>query len=323
VSQFIGMPTAASAFAGKVDVLLWTMTAVTGTVAAGIFILLVVFAIRYRRAAVVNRTLSRSPATRRRQRALEYTWIAVPLAIFIGFFVWAAALYFNYESPPRGALEIYVVARQWMWKLEQPNGRREIDELHVPRGRPVKLIMTSQDVIHSFFVPGFRLKRDVVPGMFTILWFTPTVNGEYHLFCSEYCGTDHSRMGGRVVVMEPQAYAHWLASGNHEPSLATSGEAKFRAFGCSGCHSAGAAVHAPDLANLYGRTIPLANGQFVQVDERYLRDSILLPGSELAAGYPNIMPSFAGRVSEQDLLELIAYIKSMAPRADPEAGGAP
>ncbi len=303
---------AASAFAGRVDTLLWTMTAVTGAVAIAVASLIALFAFRYRRAASADRTLT-SGGGGRRNAWLEVTWITVPLIIFIFFFFWGARLYFDYETPPARPLEINVVAKQWMWKLEHPNGRREINELHVPRGRAVKLIMSSQDVIHSFYVPAFRIKRDVVPGRFAILWFTPTKTGQYHLFCAEYCGTDHSRMGGQIIVMEPEAYSRWLTRGSEQLSLAEQGAAKFRQLGCSGCHDPGSAVHAPDLHNLYGRTVPLSDGRFVRVDERYIRDSILLPSSEIAAGYADQMPSFTGRVSEEDLLDLIAYIKSLSP----------
>ena len=313
MSAALGMPPAASNYAARVDALLWSMTAVTGVVAAAVIVLLVLFCIRYRRAAHVNRAMRDAAGERR--HGLEITWITVPLLIFLVFFFWGAWLYFDYESPPARPLEIYVVARQWMWKLEHANGRREINELHVPRGRPVKLVMTSQDVIHSFYVPALRVKRDVVPGRYAVLWFTATRAGEYHLLCAEYCGTDHSRMGGRIVVLEPDAYAHWLETGSHEASLANRGAAKFESFGCSGCHVGSAIVHAPSLSHLYGRIIPLADGSFVRVDERYLRDSILLPGKEIAAGYADDMPSFAGRVSDEDLLELIEYIKSLAPEA--------
>jgi cytochrome c oxidase subunit II len=321
VSAVIAMPPAASELATRVDALLWSVTAITAAVAVAIFVLLVTFSIRYRRSAVVNRTM-RDPGGEHRHW-LEVTWITVPFLIFLGFFLWGARLYFSYEVPPREPLQIYVVARQWMWKIEHPSGAREINELHVPRGRPVKLVMTSQDVIHSFYVPAFRVKRDVVPGRFAVLWFTATRSGEYHLLCAEYCGTDHSRMGGRIVVLEPDAYARWLESGAHESSLASHGAAKFHSFGCSGCHLGNAAVHAPDLSHLYGRSIPLADGSFVRVDERYLRDSILLPGKEIAAGYADQMPSFAGRVSEEDLLELIEYIKSLAPESTGPGAGEP
>lgn len=301
-------------YAQRVDHLFWTLTAITGAVAFGIFALILAFAIRYRRAAVLARgTLDGPPVTGK--PGLEIFWIVVPLLIFLAAYVWAANLYFQYARPPAHTLEIYVLAKQWMWKIEHANGRREINELHVPRGEAVKLVMTSQDVIHSFYVPAFRVKHDVLPGRYSVLWFQPTQAGVYHLFCAEYCGTDHSRMGGTVVVMEPEDFGRWLSGGSPTPTLAAAGEAKFRAFGCSGCHGASATVRAPPLEGIFGHDVPLANGQFARVDERYVRDSILLPNQDVAAGYENIMPSFAGRVSEEDILELIAYVKSLAGEA--------
>jgi cytochrome c oxidase subunit 2 len=207
---------------------------------------------------------------------------------------------------------VFVVAKQWMWRLQHPDGRREINELHVARGRAVKLIMTSEDVIHSFFVPAFRVKQDVLPGRYTTLWFTATKDGEFHLFCAEYCGTDHARMGGRIVVLEPAEYARWLNAATPARSMAERGAQLFRQLGCSGCHAAAATVAAPKLEGLYGKPVPLEGGGTVIADERYLRDSILLPRKEVVAGYAPIMPSFAGAVSEDQLLDLIAYIKSLA-----------
>jgi cytochrome c oxidase subunit II len=322
VSILLSPTPAASVFAGKVDSLLWTLTAVTGLVAVAIVSLMIIFSVRYRRATTVDRRIS-DATTGVGNHWLEATWICVPLAIFVGFYFWGARLYFDYETPPPAPLEFDVVAKQWMWKLEQPNGRREINELHVPRGRPIKLILSSQDVIHSFYVPAFRVKRDVVPGRFAILWFTPTITGRYHLFCAEYCGTNHSHMGGDIVVMEPQAYSQWLSRGPAQPTLAQQGSALFRQLGCSGCHTPGAAIHAPDLNGLYGRTVPLSDGRFVKVDEQYVRDSILQPSRNIAAGYRDDMPSFAGQVSEEDLLELVSYIKSLAPAEAAPEGGSP
>jgi cytochrome c oxidase subunit 2 len=305
------IPPAASDFAGRVDTLLWTMTAVTGLVAVGIVVLIIAFSLRYRRARQANRHLSDASSGTVRNRRLEIAWIGTPLLIFLAFYVWGARLYFDYETAPANPMEIYVVAKQWMWTLEQPNGRREINELHVPIGRPVKLVMTSQDVIHSFYVPALRIKHDVLPGRYESLWFTATRTGAFHLFCSEYCGTDHSRMGGEVVVMEPAAYGRWLQAGGTQPSLASRGALLFRADGCSGCHAGASSVHAPGLSGLFGRTVPLEGGTFVKADERYIRDSILQPSSQIAAGFPDVMPSYAGRVSEEELLELIEYIKSL------------
>jgi len=310
--QLFLLPPQGSAYAGRVDVLFWTMTAATGAVAGAIFVLLILFCSRYRRRSGPERVMSATAVGRSRNRPLEITWITLPLLVFLAFFFWAAWLYDHQQTPPAGAAEIYVVARQWMWKLEHPDGRREIDELHLPRGQPVRLVMTSQDVIHSFYVPELRIKQDVLPGRFTVLWFTPARSGVYHLYCAEYCGTSHSRMHGRIVVMEPQDYARWLGGGGNGGTLAQQGAAKLRTLGCSGCHSPGATIRAPSLDNLYGRTIPLADGSFVTVDEHYLRDSILLPSKQIAAGYADNMPSFAGQVSEQDLLELVEYVKSRA-----------
>ena len=211
---------------------------------------------------------------------------------------------------PADALPVYVVGKQWMWKLQHRNGRREIDELHVPLGQPVRLVMTSQDVIHSFFVPAFRLKQDVVPGRYTSLWFTATRLGEFHLFCSEYCGTDHAAMLGRVVVMEPAAFARWLAAGPRVPGLAQQGFALFREHGCSGCHAAGSTVHAPSLDGLLGSHVHLQDGRTIVADENYVRDSILAPDKDIVAGFAPLMPSFAGQLSEEQIEALIAYLRS-------------
>jgi cytochrome c oxidase subunit 2 len=312
-------PAAASPYASQVDTLFWSMTAVTGAVAVGVFIFIIVFSVRYRAAADADRRLDLSPEAKKRNRAIEITCVVVPLVIFLAFFFWAARLYFQYFTPPARTLEVYVVAKQWMWKLEHTDGRCEINELHVPRDQPVKLILTSQDVIHSFFVPALRVKRDVVPGRYTVLWFRATRPGTYHLFCAEYCGTDHSRMKGGIVVMEPEEYANWLSGGAPTATLASQGAEKFRSLGCSGCHSVGGSVRAPLLDGLFGRNVPLASGAFVKVDERYVRDSILQPARDVAAGYDDVMPAFAGNVSEEDLLELVAYIKSLAAQRRPAA----
>ncbi len=306
------VPEPASALAGRVDLLFAAMTLLTGTVALVIIVLLIVFSLRYRKNADVNRERAPERVRLRRRRRIELTWIAVPMVLFIVVFVWAAALYFDQALPPDNALEISVVAKQWMWKLQHAGGQREINELHVPVDVPVKLVMTSQDVIHSFFVPAFRLKQDVLPGRYTVLWFTATRTGVFHLFCAEYCGTDHSRMSGRIVVQSPVEFQRWLDRNDSGSTMAARGEALFRQFGCSGCHGRNAAVHAPSLEGLYGRPVPLSNGQMVVADDRYIRDSILLPAREVAAGYAPIMPSFAGQISEDDLLDLLAYIRNLS-----------
>ncbi|HEU4601640.1 MAG TPA: cytochrome c oxidase subunit II [Steroidobacteraceae bacterium] len=296
---------AVSTLGHRVDVLFLVMTLVTGIVALGIAALLLIFSIRYRRGSKADR---RNPPSG--VRWLEITWIAVPLAIFLGLFAWSSVVFSQFYRPPADAAHIYVVAKQWMWKLEHLNGKREIDQLHVPLGRPVELVMTSQDVIHSFYLPDFRVKQDVLPGRFTSLWFTPTQLGTFHLFCAEYCGTDHARMGGGIVVMPPDEFANWLAEGNHAPDLASRGFALYRELGCSGCHEPTSTVHAPDLRGLYGRTVHLSDGSAVLADENYIRDSILEPKKQVAVGFAPVMPSFHDQVTEDQVIALIAFIKS-------------
>ncbi|HEU4625402.1 MAG TPA: cytochrome c oxidase subunit II [Steroidobacteraceae bacterium] len=302
---------AASPLAGKVDVLLGALTALTGGVAVTIIALIIVFCLRYRHNTKADRTRAPADQRHRATRRIELAWTIIPLLLFLGVFVWAADLYYQQHAPPPDAQQVFIVAKQWMWKVQHADGRREIDQLHVPRGYPIKLVMTSQDVIHSFFVPAFRTKQDVLPGRYTTLWFTAERAGRFHLFCTEYCGTDHSRMTGDIVVMEPEEYTRWLASGPAQQTLAARGEQLFRTLGCSGCHGASATVHAPPLESLYGRPVALASGGTVIADELYIRDSILIPTKDVAAGYSPIMPSFAGQVSEEQILELIAYIESL------------
>ena len=308
------LPEVASTLGERVDALFAAVALVTGAVALAVVALLVIFALKYRRGSRADRRRAPEAVRLRIERRLEVAWIGIPMLLFSAAFAWAAALYFDHAAPPDGALEIAVVAKQWMWKLQHATGQREIDELHVPVGIPVKLVMTSQDAIHSFYIPAFRLKQDVLPGRYTVLWFTATHAGEYHLFCAEYCGTDHSRMIGRVVALDPAQFQRWLAANNAEPTMAARGEALFGALGCGGCHGPGSAVRAPPLEGLYGRPVALADGRTVTADERYLRDAILLPAKEVVAGYAPVMPSFSGQIPEGDLLDLIAYLKSLAGR---------
>ena len=314
----LGLPAQASTIAVNVDHIFYAVTAVTVTVAIAIFVTIIYFGVRYRAGSKAPRAEDVPAAQASARRRVEAAWTLIPLALFVAAFAWAARVYVERATAPDGAMELFVVAKQWMWELQHPGGQREIDEMHVPRGQPVKLVMTSQDVIHSFFVPAFRLKQDVLPGRYTEMWFTATQTGRVHLFCAEYCGTDHARMHGEVVVMEPAAFQRWLETHREPQDMATRGEALFREYGCSGCHatqagtSTGASVHAPNLAGLYGKPVPLADGSAVVADERYIRDSILLPAKEVAAGYAPIMPSFAGRIAEEDILDLIAYIRSLA-----------
>ena len=298
----------ASGIAAQYDLFFWILVAVCGAVALAIAIFVVYSAIRYHR-----RSPNELPPQIKGNVKLEIVWTVIPLIIFMGMFAWGATLYFDIERPPRNATEVYVVARQWMWKLQALDGRREIDELHVPVGQPVKLIMTSQDVIHSFFVPAFRVKQDVLPDRYTTVWFQPDKPGKYHLFCAEYCGTKHSGMIGYVYVMEPREYSLWLAQGGAEGSLASTGEKYFHQFSCANCHHFDGHGPCPDLKGLYLRNVALSTGQSVVADESYIRESIVDPGAKIVAGFTNYMPSFKGRLTEEQLVALVAYIKAIGP----------
>lgn len=295
----------ASSMAPRIDTLFWFMIVLCCIVAVGVLIAMLYLSVKYRRGSRADRSGRHKQST-----GIESTWTLVPLAIFFGVFVWSAILYVELRTPPANAETVYVVAKQWMWKIQHPGGQREINTLHVPLGKPIRLVMTSQDVIHSFSVPAFRVKQDVLPERYTELWFTATEVGKFHLFCNQYCGLDHSKMGGMVVVMRPAAYARWLDQHAGPESLAAQGAALFRSAGCSGCHGANASVHAPDLDGLYGRVVHLADGSTALADDRYIRDSILLPDSQVVAGYAPIMPAFEGQLSESQVLALIAYLKS-------------
>jgi len=243
--------------------------------------------------------------------ALELTWTIVPFLITMVIFVWGASVYFAMASPPAETLNIYVVGKQWMWKFQHLDGQREINELHVPVGRNVKLITTSEDVIHDLFVPAFRVKADVLPGRYVNIWFNATKPGRYHLFCAEYCGTRHSGMIGEVIVMEANEYQEWLSGGGPEGSLASAGEKLFADLACNTCHRPDSVGRGPVLNGLFGKTVTTQTGEMVVVDEAYIRESILNPGARIAAGYQPIMPTFQGLVAEEGLLELIEYVKSL------------
>lgn len=301
------IPVEASTLAGPVDRLFFTLLALSGVILLVVGGLVVGFSVWYRRGSKAKR----GPLPRWISREVEIGWTAATLFGALFLFWWASSAQLPQVAPPPGALEIHVVAQQWMWKIQHPEGVREINALHVPENVPVKLVLTSQDVIHSFFVPAFRIKQDVLPGRYTQTWFNADRIGTYHLFCAEYCGTDHSRMIGSVVVMTQSDYAQWLAAQPQADDLAAEGAKLFVSLGCSGCHSEGARVHAPSLAGIYGTRQPLADGSFVIADENYLRDSIMLPRSQIVAGYAPIMPSFQGIASEAQIVALIAYLKAM------------
>ena len=307
-------PQEASTAAWQVDMLFLFLLTVCGAVTLLVAFLLVFFSIHYRRRPgdVGN------PPETHASEALEWFWSLTPLVIFITIFVWGAKVYFNSYRPPANATTVYVVGKQWMWKFQHPEGQREIDSLHVPLGRPTRLLMTSEDVIHSLFIPDFRIHMDLLPERYTSVWFQPTRVGEYRLFCSQYCGTKHSGMTGKVYVMAPADYEKWLHS-SAEGSMALQGRKVFLKYRCVSCHSADNEARAPVLEDLFGKPVVLNGGQVVRADEDYLRESIVYPSAKIVAGYDNIMPPFKGpilenesSISEEEIFALIAYIKSLA-----------
>ena len=303
-------PEQASTLAPRVDALFYFLIAVSVFFSLLISIAIVVFAIKYRRRSEAER-----PPLILGRLGLEIFWTAVPLAITMVIFVWGAKLFFVSYYPPANALEINVVAKQWMWKVQHPEGKSEIDELHIPAGQAVKLLLTSQDVIHDFFVPAFRVKKDVVPGRYTTVWFEPSKPGTYHLFCAQYCGTQHSGMVGRIIVMEPLAYATWVGGGGTGGSTAAAGGKLFQTLGCATCHLPNDTGRGPSLVGLMGKTVALQNGRAVTADENYVRESILEPHAKIVRGYQPIMPVFKGSLSEEGVLQIISYIKSLTPQA--------
>ena len=325
-------PEQASTLAAQVDLLYFFLIGISLFFGLLIATLLVVFAVRFRRRP------GNVPEQIHGSTALELAWSIIPFGLTMIIFVWGAVLYFQMSRPPDNAHEVFVVGKQWMWKLQHLEGRREINELHVPIGQAVKLTMTSEDVIHSFYVPAFRMKADVLPGRYTTTWFQATKVGEYHLFCAEYCGTEHSGMIGRIVVMEPAEYQAWLsqsgapgaapASGAAQPASVSplaAGEALFRAKACSTCHQPQGGALGPSLVGIYGKTVKLQDGSEVTVDDNYLRESILNPTAKLVAGFQPVMPTFQGQLDEDQVMQLIQYIKSLKPdgAAAPAVAAAP
>ena len=299
------IPGPASTTGEQVDLLFTWLNALAAFFVVLIAGLVVYFSIRYRR-----RSEDEVPEQSTGGLWLEVVWTVIPLGLALGTFFWAAQLYLHLVTPPPDTLDIYVVGKQWMWQVEHPGGQQEINELHVPVGRPVKLTLISQDVIHSFFVPEFRIKQDALPQRYTTMWFEATRAGRYHLFCAEYCGSDHSRMTGWVIAMEPDEYQQWLAGGPTQSPAALGGQL-FQQYGCAGCHRTDAQQRAPSLTGVYGQPVQLQSGETVSADENYLRESILDPQAKVVAGFQPIMPSFRGQLSEQQILRLIAYIRSL------------
>ena len=293
--------------ASRVDHLYFYLLAVSAFFSVLIALLVIFFAIRYRR-----RSEEELPTGIEGSLKLELAWTVIPLLIALSFFFWGARLFFAMNRPPNDALQVYVVGKQWMWKIQHADGHREINELHVPIGRAVQLTMTSEDVIHDFFVPAFRMKKDVVPGRYTMAWFTATRPGRYHLFCSQYCGTKHSTMIGWVDVMEPAAFQSWLAGGSASESLASTGAKLFQQHACNTCHRPDSLARGPNLEGLFGRQVKLSDGRTIVADEGYIRESIVNPAAKIVEGFQPIMPTYQGLIDEEGILQLTAYIKSLS-----------
>jgi cytochrome c oxidase subunit 2 len=319
MGPFTIFPARASTAAGEIDALYAFLCVVALAMTALIFFCVFFFAIKYRR----RRPDDPPPKAIHGSLPLEFTWSILPLLVMLVMFGWGTKLYFqNYTAPPN-TLDIYVTGKQWMWKVQYPTGQREINELHVPTGRPVKVILASEDVIHSFYIPAFRLKHDVVPGSYRSYWFEPKEVGRYHIFCAEYCGTNHSDMIGWVTVMTPTEYENWLAGGSGG-SMKEQGEKLFSQYGCVTCHVTDREGRCPSLRDVFGRPVVLDTGKSVIADEAYIRESILNPNAKIVKGYsPDVMPVFEGQISEDGLLQLLAYIKSLSHPTLPAAKPAP
>ena len=308
-------PDQASNFAGNVDALFSFILMTTLFFAVLVTVLVIFAAFRYRR-----KSENEVGDEVHGNNVLEVGWTLIPTIIAIFIFAWGATIYVNYRIAPKDTLDIYVIGKQWMWKLQQPNGRKEINELHIPVDRNVKLIMGSEDVIHDFYVPAFRVKMDVVPGRYNTMWFRPTKTGKYHFFCSQYCGTNHAVMGGWVTVMDPAEYAAWLSGESGDVNPASAGEKLFTQLACVTCHIANGTGRAPSLNGVYGAKVLLADGSTVIADEAYIRESILQPKAKIVAGYQPVMPTFQGLVTEEQILNLTAYIKSLQSQPVPAKG---
>jgi cytochrome c oxidase subunit 2 len=309
-------PQQASNFAANVDALMVYITAICAFFAVAITAAVIYFFFKYRRKDPAEVGVPIHGDMR-----LETLWIVVPLFLALTMFGWGAVVYVDYRRAPMDTLDIYVIGKQWMWKIQQPTGLREINELHVPVGRNVKLILASEDVIHDFSVPAFRVKMDVVPGHYNTMWFRPTKAGRYHFFCQQYCGTNHALMGGWVTVMEPMDYAAWLSgSSDATTNPVVAGEKLFVEKACATCHVSDGSGRAPSLNGVYGAKVLLADGSTVTADDAYIRESILNPQAKIVAGYQPLMPSFQGQLTEEQLIDLTAYIKSLQSQPVPAKG---
>ena len=299
----------ASTTAGEVDLLYTFLCVVSAVMTVLIFAVVFGFAMKYRRKSPDDR-----PKPIHGSMLLEIIWSVLPFLVMVVMFAWGTKIYFqNYSVPRKDTLDLYVTGKQWMWKVQYPDGQREINEMHVPTGRPVKLTLASEDVIHSFFIPAFRLKHDVVPGSYQTYWFEATTPGRYHIFCAEYCGTNHSEMGGWVTVMDPASYQSWLSGGTRGVSMVELGQKLFEQYGCVTCHLQDSQGRSPSLRNVFGHTVQLEDGRTVLADEAYVRESILNPNAKIVRGYKrDLMPVFQGQINEEGLMQLMVYVKSLS-----------
>jgi len=306
-------PEQASSIAPQVDNLYFFILAVTAFFALLVVVLVLYFAIKYR-----DDTGLKVGAPITGSIPLEIGWSLVPFFVAMAIFVWATVVFFQIVRPPDQTLEIYSTGKRWMWRFQHVDGQREINQLHVPVGRPVKVTFTSEDVLHDLYIPAFRVKADAIPGRYSSIWFTPTKTGEFHLFCAEYCGTRHSGMIGTVIVMEADEYQAWLSGGGLTGSMSARGEQLFQQLACSTCHLSDGKGRGPSLAGVFGSQVQLATGQKIVADETYVRESILTPQMKLVAGFQPVMPTFQGLVNEEGVMSLIEYVKSLG--ANPAAG---
>jgi cytochrome c oxidase subunit II len=304
---FGAVPVAASKGGGEVDFLFLALLAFALALTGIMSCLIVRYLVIYRKGTETFRA-----GRRRHNLALDFGWTGAAIAVALGLFIWSSGLYVERERPPEDALHITAIGKRWMWKMQHPGGQREINSLHIPVDRPVVVELASQDVIHSFYVPAFRIKQDAVPGRATRLWFEATETGRYHLFCAEYCGAEHAAMRGEIVVMKPEEYAEWLGRRPEGETLAARGGQLFTALGCSGCHEPRGPVKAPGLDGLYRRPVALSDGSVVVADRQYIQDSILLPERDVVAGFPPIMPSYDGLLEPTEVMALVAYIESLS-----------
>ena len=316
------IPESASTVSGKVEALYFYLCGITVFFTLLISGVLVFFVIKYRR-----RNPFEIPRPIAGSHKLEAVWSVIPFIIAMSIFAWGAQIYFQNSRPPKNANEVYVVGKQWMWKIQHSTGQREINELHVPAGRKIKLIMTSEDTIHDFFIPAFRIKADVLPGKYTTQWFEATKPGTYHLFCAEYCGMNHSGMIGSVIVMQPTDFDNWLSGNASQQSPAVAGQQLFQSLGCVSCHGAnGEGGRGPALVGLFGSRVFLTNNQTLTADEAYIRESIENPSAKVVSGFNPIMPTFQGQVTPEQLIQIMSFIKSLqvsGPQSPPTTAPAP